>query len=901
VLLMVGEKEARSVSGIAMPRLPVDALVSAIEPAPLNGRLEPLVRRAAERSGGRPGTFARLLWPDWSEAAAAPRSTRRPRLLRVAEQTAVYGGGEVLDTVLDAAPVPCEWPAPGELAALRRRLERAKTDLAQGRHVPGTRQLRQVVGGLARRGAWSDAAGGTLALAGALLRRGRTRDAQSAIAEGRDYASRAEEQGTLADLAILSGEAWIDLGRLDEAESVLGAALSASRAAQDRERTAAASLALARGSYWRGAFADAGAIVSAAPHVPALVVRRGLLESRIALGLGDVNRAMSLLTRLPVGSLTDVALAKSVAGVDAVAGAAVAYVTALAHLAAGDLAAADRDVSETLVLARAARDPQRGIRARLLRAEIERGRERPEAALAQLQRLGRVMTAAPPIVRARWELAKALSMPGTVAREVIARQARATGVGALALYLAGRPPFGTPGASAASADPFADELVEILRVCQTAADERELLEAVCVRLRQHLHAAAVAFVSVRGDRLDIVASDGPRLDSDIAGRAASAGVTIAPHRRQDRIEAAAPIAYGGEPIGALCARWTMGSTCDTSRAASVLTMSAAAAAPMLAAVAVRQAQAAGAGDLLGLTAAMAALRQSIARAAAAPFAVLIDGESGSGKELVARAIHRGSVRRQKPFCALNCAALPEDLVEAELFGHSRGAFTGAVADRAGVFEEAHGGTLFLDEIGELTPRAQAKVLRVIQDGELRRVGENVSRRVDVRIVSATNRALKQEVDAGRFRLDLLYRLDVVHITVPPLRERREDVPVLAEHFWRDAAQRVGSRAILGAATIAALARYDWPGNVRELQNVLAALAVRTPKRGVVPASALPPCFGEQGPAESWSLDQARRTFELRFVRAALVRSGGHRGRAAAELGVTRQGLTKLMTRLGIQN
>jgi transcriptional regulator with PAS, ATPase and Fis domain len=250
---------------------------------------------------------------------------------------------------------------------------------------------------------------------------------------------------------------------------------------------------------------------------------------------------------------------------------------------------------------------------------------------------------------------------------------------------------------------------------------------------------------------------------------------------------------------------------------------------------------------------------------------------------------------------LNCAALPEDLVEAELFGHTRGAFTGAVAERAGVFEEAHGGTLFLDEIGELTPRAQAKVLRVIQDGELRRVGENLSRRVDVRIVSATNRALKQEVDAGRFRLDLLYRLDVVHITVPPLRERREDIPVLAEHFWRDAAQRVGSRATLGTGTIAALARYDWPGNVRELQNVLAALAVRTPKRGLVPASALPPCFAEQGAAESWSLDQARRTFELRFVRAALVRSGGHRGRAAAELGVTRQGLTKLMTRLGIQN
>jgi transcriptional regulator with PAS, ATPase and Fis domain len=266
---------------------------------------------------------------------------------------------------------------------------------------------------------------------------------------------------------------------------------------------------------------------------------------------------------------------------------------------------------------------------------------------------------------------------------------------------------------------------------------------------------------------------------------------------------------------------------------------------------------------------------------------------------VARAIHRGSGRRHKPFCALNCAALPDDLVEAELFGHARGAFTGAVGDRPGVFEEAHGGTLFLDEIGELTPRAQAKVLRVIQDGELRRVGENVTRRIDVRIVSATNRALRAEVDAGRFRLDLLYRLDVVHITVPPLRDRREDVALLAEHFWRDATERVGSRATLGASTLAALARYDWPGNVRELQNVLAALAVRSPKRGVVPPSALPPQFGERGPAERWSLDEARRTFEVSFVRAALVRTGGHRGRAAAELGVTRQGLAKLMTRLGI--
>jgi transcriptional regulator with PAS, ATPase and Fis domain len=238
-------------------------------------------------------------------------------------------------------------------------------------------------------------------------------------------------------------------------------------------------------------------------------------------------------------------------------------------------------------------------------------------------------------------------------------------------------------------------------------------------------------------------------------------------------------------------------------------------------------------------------------------------------------------------------------VEAELFGHARGAFTGAVADRPGVFEEAHTGTLFLDEIGELSLRAQAKVLRTIQEGELRRVGENVSRRIDVRIVSATNRDLRQEVRAGRFRLDLLYRLDVIRISLPPLRERREDVAVLVERFWREATERIGSRAVLSAATLAALARYDWPGNVREVQNVLASLAVRSSRRGVVPPDALPHGFGVVQPDGTWRLEEARKAFEERFVRAALVRTGGHRARAADELGVTRQGLTKLMTRLGI--
>ena len=194
------------------------------------------------------------------------------------------------------------------------------------------------------------------------------------------------------------------------------------------------------------------------------------------------------------------------------------------------------------------------------------------------------------------------------------------------------------------------------------------------------------------------------------------------------------------------------------------------------------------------------------------------------------------------------------------------------------------------------------MLRVIQEGELRRVGENVSRRVDVRIVSATNRALRQEVEAGRFRLDLLYRLDVVHITVPPLRERREDIAVLAEHFWRDATQRVGSRATLGAAT-------DRGAGALRLARQRARAAERAGRARRADARSAASCrrprcrraSASGAPARTWSLDEARRTFEERFVRAALVRTGGHRGRAAAELGVTRQGLTKLMTRLGIQN
>jgi transcriptional regulator with PAS, ATPase and Fis domain len=200
----------------------------------------------------------------------------------------------------------------------------------------------------------------------------------------------------------------------------------------------------------------------------------------------------------------------------------------------------------------------------------------------------------------------------------------------------------------------------------------------------------------------------------------------------------------------------------------------------------------------------------------------------------------------------------------------------------------------------LSSRAQAKLLRVLQEGEIRRIGETFTRSIDARLVAATNRSLRAEVEAGRFRQDLLYRLDVIRIAVPPLRERVEDIPLLAARFWRYATERIGSKAMLGPGALSALARYDWPGNVRELQNVLTAMAVAVPPRGVVGAGHMPAAIARATKVDrSETLDMARLQFEQRFVRAALARAAGHRGQTAAALGLTRQGLAKLLQRLHI--
>jgi DNA-binding NtrC family response regulator len=449
------------------------------------------------------------------------------------------------------------------------------------------------------------------------------------------------------------------------------------------------------------------------------------------------------------------------------------------------------------------------------------------------------------------------------------------------------------------------ELEAMLEMAHAAPDDSAALEAVCQHALDRLRAASVQIVTgpptVLGSEPRTLARVGRPWQGDAAlvTRVIAGGAAGFSEPRQ----AGEPIRFGHEAIAVLCCRWTMGTVIDTDRASALLHAAALAASASVRSLLDRPAVPAADGgfaELLGSSEAAAALRASVVRAARAPFPVLVEGESGSGKELVARGVHRFGPRRDRRLCTVNCAALADDLLEAELFGHARGAYTGAVGERAGLFEEADGGTIFLDEVGELSPRAQAKLLRVLQDGEVRRVGENMPRRVDARIVAATNRRLDEEVAANRFRADLRFRLDVVRIVVPPLRERASDIPALAAHFWAEAAARVGTSATLTPETLSTLARYDWPGNVRELQNVIASLAVHAPRRGRIGPAVLPVHIARGAATGATTFEAARHEFERRFVRAALAHAGGQRARAARTLGVSRQGLAKMMRRLRIE-
>ena len=291
----------------------------------------------------------------------------------------------------------------------------------------------------------------------------------------------------------------------------------------------------------------------------------------------------------------------------------------------------------------------------------------------------------------------------------------------------------------------------------------------------------------------------------------------------------------------------------------------------------------------------------VARVAPTTATVLVVGESGTGKELVARAIHSHSTRAARPFVPVNCTALSESLLESELFGHARGAFTGAVAAKRGLFELADGGTLFLDEIGDMGARMQAQLLRTLQDGEVRPVGGTESIRVDVRLVCATNRDLEAEVKSGRFREDLYFRINVVTVRLPPLRERPGDIPILAAHFLAKIARREGRpQAGLSREALDGLSRHSWPGNVRELENAIER-AVAVAKGDVVLRSDLPFEVQGQGLPPSGGLIDDRpplAELERRYIALVLAEAGGNKKKAAEKLGIDRRTLYRALERTG---
>ncbi|MEA5115617.1 MAG: sigma-54 dependent transcriptional regulator [Geobacteraceae bacterium] len=316
-------------------------------------------------------------------------------------------------------------------------------------------------------------------------------------------------------------------------------------------------------------------------------------------------------------------------------------------------------------------------------------------------------------------------------------------------------------------------------------------------------------------------------------------------------------------------------------------------------------------QMTGSSPVMVKLKEQILLVAPSNASVLITGENGTGKELVARSIHFHSQRKEKPFVEINCAAIPEELIESELFGHEKGAFTGAVSQKKGKFDLADGGTLFLDEIGDMSLKTQAKVLRILQERKFERVGGNRTIEVDVRIIAATNKVLEEEIRAGAFREDLFYRLNVVPFTVPPLRERQEDIPLLAEHFLDTFSRREGiGHKVITHQAMEALKGYAWPGNVRELKNVVERLVIMTPGT-TVDINHLPESIisGElqseagagrlDGVLELSTLREAREEFEKEFILQKLEENNWNISKTAEVIELERSNLYRKLKSYGI--
>ena len=753
--------------------------------------------------------------------------------------------------------------------------------LAKGRHAAAERALRAAIAAFDRRGDPVHAARSELTLGGLLLNRGRAADALTWFERAHDRFQRARAVRPAIDATVHAGLAQTDLGLFRDAERSCRAAYSASSAVKDTDASAASAICLSRVLFWQDRYGEARDLLESLtpPSDAHAAARYWCLVARLRLTARGFREARAALACARTGAHPSQPATESL----------VRRWEAVVQAQLGDVEALEFHVRAGLEAARAAHLPLQAVRLRLALTEglIDAGRlARARAIAARLHGLSR--STIPPLLKT--QIARVLARANAPEDGAAPRRPIASAREAVATF--------HPGASTTAQD--LEALSNLLSASRQEEHESKALARAVAIVRKHTHAVAVGIYGAVGAEPRLLGSSGTPTVL-LAARACQSGIAIGPERTTGGVEAAAPIRYLGRLVGALSVRWNVEGPIHAEHAAAFCGAVAAVCAPVMYVLLERQSAptpAAADSELIGVSAAIDAVRRAIHRAANAPFPVLVEGESGSGKELVARAIHRTGARRERPFCAFNCAAMPEELVDAELFGHAKGAFTGATGERQGLFESADGGTVFLDEVGELSARAQAKVLRALQEGEVRRVGENFTRPFDARLVAATNRSLRTEVESGRFRQDLLYRLDVIRISMPPLRDRVDDIPVLAARFWRACADRTGSKAVLGRSVVAALARYHWPGNVRELQNVLAALVVAAPSRGVVGASHLPAAIARVADAAPHqSLERARREFEQRFVSAALAQAAGHRGRAAAALGISRQGLAKLLQRL----
>jgi len=783
--------------------------------------------------------------------AAAATSTRPHTLVTIA-------GGVRADAVREArtayggvrrSPVAMH----PDVVALVARATRAEAFVREGRHAAAVRLLRETAAALERRTAMVPAAQVMTRLAWLFYDRGRLDEAQAAAGEVVRLGELAGEADLAADAYLLTALVRIDLVRLTEAEALARAVLLSGG-----QRAFCARAVLARCLVEQHRSRELQLLpLDEEPDVADLRWRAIACESitTALVSLGRTSDAGRWLRRV-----TEHWPDRS----DVHAQAVLATAHLRVVLTTGDERLVHEAFARAMAAARAARMPMRALQARVIRCT---GLHREtSSAVVDCCGLRRLLRCATPMLR----------------RDAARRR---QDVLVVAEHVRG---------------PDASLVATLLELAQHDED-RAAIEAVVARTRDVLQAARVEVVSREAGPVSTLVAIGGSTPAGLGARVLDAGFAI---DVDGPPESGVPIRVGARLIGAVIARWTLPGDPPPDRR-SVLECAAIVLAGRLDSHLHQQRTAAAAAtevsELVGVSAAITELRRAVLRAARAPFAVLIEGESGVGKELVARAVHQLSARRQRAFCDINCAALPDDLLEAELFGHAKGAFTGAVAERPGLFEAASGGTLFLDEVAERSARAQAKLLRAVQQQEVRRVGESFARPVDVRVVAAANRCLRDEVEAGRFRADLLYRLDVIHLRIPPLRERPDDIAVLAQQFWRAAAERVGSSATLAPGTISVLTRYTWPGNVRELQNVLAALAVVAPIRGQVRPSLLPPVVGAASGVTSARLADARDQFERRYIEVALARAAGNRTHAARALGLSRQGLLKSMSRLGLRS